>query len=66
MQGDRQSYRLEGALQKRPLQPFDDRLGKLGGRGSTAKIKGDVLFAGDHIVAGLLDAACKIDFAKVA
>jgi hypothetical protein len=41
-------------------------LGELGGRGSPAKVKGDVLFAGDDIVAGLLDAPRKVDLAEVA
>jgi hypothetical protein len=55
--------RLAGA--PRALQSFNDRSSKLGCRGIPAKVKGDVLFAGDCIIAGLLDSAGKIDFAKV-
>ena len=41
-------------------------LGKLRGRRSSPKIKGDVLSAGDDLVAGPLKMASQIDLAKVA
>ena len=40
-------------------------MGEFGGRGSPAKVKGNVLFAGDDIIAGLLDAPGEIDMAEV-
>ena len=58
-----QIERLDGGLPA--LQSFNDRSSKLGCRGIPAKVKGDVLFAGDCIIAGLLDSAGKIDFAEV-